>query len=98
MSRMLTTYVCAYKSSGQLALKQGHLSMVPLTQGHLPYIYKLNLGLVKGWPYKKWATCIQFTKHNFYHSTGMGIRSNSQKLRGRGRQREREERGSRERE
>ena len=45
MSRMLTTYVCAYKSSGQLALKQGHLSMVPLTRGHLPY--KVTLGLVK---------------------------------------------------
>ena len=82
MSRMLTTYVRAYKSSGQLALKQGHLSMVPLTRGHLPY--KVPLGLVKGWPYKKWSTCIQFTvtvhlKYNFYHSTDMGIRGNNQK-------------------
>ena len=63
--------------SGQFALKQGHLSMVPLTRGHLPY--KVNLGLLKGWPYKKWTTCIQFTKYNFYYSIGMGIRNNSQK-------------------
>ena len=47
----------------QFALKQGHLSMVPLTRGHLPC--KVTLGLLKGWPYKKLTTCIQCTKYIF---------------------------------
>ena len=51
------------KRSDQFALKLGHLSMVPLTRGHLPY--KVTLGLLKGWPYKKLTTCIQFTKFIF---------------------------------
>ena len=59
-------------------MKLGHLSMVPLTRGHLPY--KVTLGWLKGWPYKKLTTCIQFTKFIFKHSTGMDIRSNSQEL------------------
>ena len=33
--------------------------MVPLITCHLPY--KVTLGLLKGWPYKKWTTCIQCT-------------------------------------
>ena len=59
-------------------MKLGHLSMVPLARGHLPY--KVTLGWLKGWPYKKLTTCIQFTKFIFKHSTGMDIRSNSQEL------------------
>ena len=33
--------------------------MVPLITCHLPY--KVTLSLLKGWPYKKWTTYIQFT-------------------------------------
>ena len=51
------------KRSDQFALKQGHLPMVPLTWGHLPY--KVTLGLLKGWPYKRLSICIPFTKYIF---------------------------------
>ena len=75
MSRMLTTYVYAEKER-LVCLETGTFIDGSLPRGHLPD--KITLGLLKGWPYKKWSTCIQFTKYNFYHSTGMWIRSNSQ--------------------
>ena len=48
------------KMSDQFALETG-----AFTDGspHLPY--KVTLGLLKGWPYKKLSTCIQFTKYIF---------------------------------
>ena len=48
-------YVC---SSGQFALKRAIIDGC-----NLPY--KVTLGLLKGWPYKKWTTYIQFTS-NFH--------------------------------
>ena len=47
VSNVENVCVCL-KRSDQFALKKGHLSMVPITRGHLPY--KVTLGLLKGWP------------------------------------------------